>query len=418
MKCSRCSSYLSAFIALLWLIGLHVRSDAADAGLPADARIALEKAAKALQNVTVEFTELEVDPDVGRSVSPTDYKATFHRNLFYIHSKRVSRDHGKTSSYTQEVAHDGNLLYVGHPLLPDEPKPAGLTRYMVSDVADPVRTKRRWSVSYLDAAGFYIPVRITELDTFTSVEPLLLHFLKESQSTQIERENQYLRVTVRVADRHLIAAHQTDLERFGKYRRAFDASPQSITNELELYTQWRSLDTNCIVSFLLDPKYGYASIEREERLADGTRTLKVNTEGWKRYKDADIWMPDRCNVYFYAPRYSYRDFSDVPVVTNITSMSRISFAKTDTPTFALKYNQPGTVVEDRAVIEAQSSPKHQVLYTVAADGVLLRGVAVDVARELSTAQKTVWAIGVVVLLALPLLTLLYKRFSGKRNKSA
>src|SRR5438034_10267253 len=54
------------------------------------------------------------------------------------------------------------------------------------------------------------------------------------------------------------------------------------------------------VVLLLDPKHGYGVAERGEWNVAGKRTGRIQSEDWKFYEGAGIWLPSRCVVSYYA----------------------------------------------------------------------------------------------------------------------
>src|SRR5439155_18987915 len=93
--------------------------------------------------------------------------------------------------YDNETAFDGQTIWrrarneVSKCSLADAP---GLIRLSM----------RMWP--YLDAASIYAPAYISELDRFSSLEPLALHYLECSHSTKVEAVRENLRVTFQVED--------------------------------------------------------------------------------------------------------------------------------------------------------------------------------------------------------------------------
>src|SRR5207245_843732 len=127
--------------------------------------------------------------------------------------------------------------------------PAFLGKYLVADATDPDRTKKLSEFPYLDAAGFYAPERISELQQFFSIEPLVLRYLKQNGATRIEKAGENLRVTYMTPER--------------------------------------------TVTVLLDPKLGFAVAEREEWTGAGKRIVRIESQDFKYYEAASIWLPSR-----------------------------------------------------------------------------------------------------------------------------
>lgn len=342
---------------------------AGDADLPAEVREQLDRQALAMGLVYIEFTESEFNADLVDSGGPTTYFVYCEGRLFYNRWERLLKGGSK---YSTEVAFDGKILYVG-----DAATPRVLSKFLVTDSTDPDRTKRKCLFPYLDGAGFYVPVRISEVQQFSSPEPLLLHYLRQSKSTRVVHTDGSLRISVRVPDNLLVAVRETNLHDYQKNREALGFAAEVIAREIAWYKRLRNLTPERNITFLLDAKHGYGVAEREEWTIEGQRILRTQSEDWKYYEVAGIWLPSRCATFYYSPPLFYERFSDHPVVTNTTELKLVEFGRKGIP-LALDYTEPGAIIEDRTIAEARGRPTHRVMYTVAANGKQLRQAAENV----------------------------------------
>jgi len=156
-----------------------------------------------------------------------------------------------------------------------------VTKYPLADAPDLLRYKFvQWP--YSEAAGIYAPAYGIEVGRFSSLEPLVLHYLNPSDPISVERVGVNLRVTFQVED---------ELARLQAVEMQKSSRDSSKTQKPDTRN---SVKPTRKVVFLLDPRHGYGVAEREEWNAAGQRTCHIQSEDWKNYDGAAIWLPSRC----------------------------------------------------------------------------------------------------------------------------
>jgi len=292
-------------------------TNGAKAKLPPEALAQLEKQKAAMRAIYLEFTESRrgtVNTYTG-DVVPS-YSAYFDGNQFR------QRQHPPGQDY--ERAFDGENVYN------DEAGALSISKTSVA-AADSGWVFRFVEWPYLDAASIYAPIYISELDRFSSPEPLVLHYQQQSDSTKVESVGENLRVTFQVADRWLARVRQLDAE---KYRRDLERAPntpQYVASEMEHVKRLKAMKPTRTVAFLLDPKHGYGVAEREEWTAAGQRIVRIQSSDWKFYEGAGIWLPSRCVATYYTSPYWLNDFSDQSVLTVTNELKLVEFGKKNIP---------------------------------------------------------------------------------------
>ena len=384
-----------------------------DSVVPQEATERLAAQAAAMNRFYVEFKKSEVDGDLVDYGGPTTYVIYCEGTRFSIRYRRLTLRKGRSIPHDHETSYDGRVVYACD-LEEGTRVPAVVVKYLVGDDSDPDRTKRRWECEYLDVLGFFAPERLSELEQFSGVEPLVLHYLKESTSTRVERVGDTLRVTVRVPDNILVAAREMDLAQYEKYLNTRQRSPAASSNELAEIGRLRGITPERTVSFVLDAKRGYGATQREEMTGAGQLMLRTYSEGWTYYKDAGIWLPRRCVALHYMRPFMYKDFSDQPVVTNTFEVRHLDFSVHPDIPFSPDYRTPGTMILDRTVVESRSRPDHQVGYTIGADGETLRGAALVAKGKMVSGKHLLLFSMVLVLCGLPPVVYL---FSNRRRRA-
>src|SRR6266567_1639361 len=119
-----------------------------------------------------------------------------------------------------------------------------VTKYPLADAPDLLRYKFiQWP--YLEAAGIYAPGYGIEVERFSSLEPLVLHYLDQSNPIKVERVGVNLRVTFQVED---------ELARLQAMEMRKSSKDSSKTQDPD---KQNSVKPTRKVVFLLDPKHGY-----------------------------------------------------------------------------------------------------------------------------------------------------------------
>lgn len=371
--------------------------------LPLDVREQLEKQAAAMAAIYLEYTYACARAGYAEFIS-----TCFNANRFY---RRTQRTRGKGKGLICEDAFDGEIFYFGEPeVLGGVMEPARLGKYLVNDETDPDHWRRLFEFPYLDGASFYAPVSIAEVKAFSSIEPLLLRYLKENDSTKVKKVGENLQVTVRITDPEVVRAQKVDLDRQRQLLEAGPNSSEAVAKQIEHLKVLQDMTPKRTVKFVLDPKRGYGVIERENWNAVGHRTVRIQSDKWKYYKPEGIWLPSRCDILYY------EDASDKVRTKFTCELKQIEFSPRTNVQFALDYRKAGTLIRDRTTPEARTNTYHEVTYTVAADGMLLRDAAADVMREINRRRIAPFWIGLNVLILGPIIIALYMRHKRKMKK--
>jgi hypothetical protein len=268
---------------------------------------------------------------------------------------------------------------------------------------------RFFDFPYLDAAGFYTPCSIADLEGFGAIQPLVLHYLRESEATIVQPTNEMLLVTFRVPDRVLASARDVDLEQRRKVLQSGRNSPEAVDREIENLRKMQGATPKRIITFILDPKYGYAPVGREERTPAGQRIVRIRSGLWKQYAPAGIWLPGQCVASYYTNPFALTDFADEPRLTVTLDLNRIEFRPKKAGSFVLDYRTPGTLIVDRSSPEARQAPSHQVLYTAPADGLSLRRMGEGVVQELNRTRFFAWMVANGVIMGIVVAVLWIRR---------
>jgi hypothetical protein len=393
-------------------------SQAPDVELPPAALAALEKQAAALAVVHLEYSEAKagaVSQVYGR---PTSYTADFDQNRFYQRREDANRNrgglvdrliHGRFERAVHEDAFSDGVCYSGEPRRGGGEFPAALAKYALDDRTDPDRSARFFDFPYLDAAGFYTPCSIADLEGFIALRPLVLHYLRESEATTIQSTNEMLLVTVQVPDRVLMSARDVDLENRRKMLQSGKNSPDAVNQEIENLRRMQGATPKRIITFILDPAHGYAPVEREERTPAGQRIVRIRSGSWKQYASSGIWLPGQCVAWYYTNPFALTDFSDEPRLTVSLDLNRIEFRPKKPCLSVLDYKTPGTLIVDRSSPEARQAPNHQVLYTAPADGQSLRRMGEGVVQELNRTRFFTWMAANSVIMGIVVMALWIRR---------
>ena len=307
------------------------------ANLPPKVREQLEKQRAAMKALYIEYYEI-LSGGPYRDYTETN-AAYFEGNRFTIWNK------------DREYSFDGKFAWVGGKQGPFQNSKARLTKFLPSDSSDSGLTYLYWKLSYFDAASIYAPAYLTEVNQFSSLKPLALHYLEQSDATKIEQDGENFRITFYVDDSFLINRRKTDPVRFKKTIENNPNTAEFKTKELETLKRLQSMDPKRTVSLVLDSQHGYAVAERDDRTAAGQRIAHFQTENWKFYEDAGIWLPERCVVSYYATPYTFEEFADQPlqkltIDLNLAEFGERSneFAFSETPKYASSAESVGEFI--------------------------------------------------------------------------
>ncbi len=422
--------------ALLLVLGFAVFPDSlngqpavsgyAGGELPLGARRRLEKLAAAMAVTRIEYRETAEDTVKGTHLGSSSFSVYVEGNRFQQRIENAVRyvSAGRTNQVqgVNEQVFDGTIFYIGVPHRPKGFKPpAFLEKYLVNDTTDTTdqaQTLRPlFSFPYLDAAGLYAPRSVAELRTFSSFESLVLHYLNESDSTQVETVSDNLRVAVRVPDRFLTAARGVDFNEARKMLKSMELPSGEVAKETAALKKMQKLEPKRTVVFILNPKLGYGVVEREEFTSTGQKILRVQPDDWQYYQNLDVWLPRRCVAHYYLDPLWTTALSPGQANKGTCELTAIEFGAQQNIQFALDYKTPGTMVSDRTSAEARKSPYHKVMYFVPADGTLLRGAATDVLRERQDGRLALWFIVINCVILGLVVNVLYIRHRRKMRKA-
>jgi len=349
--------------------------------LPKDVRIELEKQAAAMATIHIEYTVAR-SGDVGEIYGgPETDVVYFNFGRFYQRIDFPRRNlEGKVQHWIHENAFDGTVFYFGDPTYPVSGVAPRYTKYSSTDATDPNRRMRLFEFLYLDYAGFYVPGNVADLEE-PDIEALVLHAVERGNLTRIDKVGDLISVTVEIDDPILMAAKQTSLQRERKQLEGGRNSSEFVAGEIEILKKKQAMIPKRTVAFTLDSKLGYSVVERDEWTAAGQKIVEIRSEKWKYYERIGVWLPGRCVAAYRTNPLNLTQFSDQPSLILTADLKLVEFGSQHKVQFKLDYKEPGTIIADRTTPEARQRPNHQLEYTVAADGSVLRGIALDVYRN-------------------------------------
>jgi carboxypeptidase Q len=295
----------------IWAPGAYSQVLPANANpLLTPARQAWEKQRAGLQRVYFEFSETN-----GGTVEGWNYKVWVEGSAYFDQKRCYFKEDLHDEGYNSESAFDGETIW--------RRSSSGIRKTGIADAAEIYRYGVA-RFSYLTAAGIFCPEFGSDYATFSGLEPLGLRYLKTAELSLVESVGEKLRLTFQVADR--LAAVQT--HGFG---------PTPLKTEVEDPTPSKRK-----IVLLVDPKYNYAVVEREEWNALGKRVGHILSGDWKFYKEPGLWLPSRCVATYYArPRYFETGYSEKPIHAVTNSLTLASFeAKPISFSFAPKKAAP------------------------------------------------------------------------------
>ena len=292
--------------------------------LPLEVREQLEKQKAALKNVYLELTERSEGKLTGHDYSEThSYCAYFDGRTFSL-EERLSQQ----EKYDNTFTFDGkNFWWHSH-------RNRRITKAPLAAAASVIKFRlKQWP--YMHAAGVYAPEFVPEIERFSGLEPLALHYLRHGKLNEVETVGQDLQLTFEVQVPEMVVIQNMDLE---AYQRDLDASPNSAewkAAEIDRVKRVKAMKPTRTVSLLLDSKHGYAVAQRDEWNAAGQKLIHAESDDWKISETTGVWLPGRCIVTCYArPLLYVDDLSAEPVHTITYELKRVEFGKQDIP-FAL-----------------------------------------------------------------------------------
>jgi hypothetical protein len=370
---------------------------------PSDLYEPLERQAAAMKRFQMDYSELKAGEGVSSHyLGPTMYSLRFDANHFKIRVEEL--DGSDQSRIIHEDAFDGETFYSGDTYRPlSENRPATLTTYSPGDATDEEELREIFSAysSYLETAGFYLPLRILDLNGFRALQSLVLHEANEGDSTKVERVGGQIRISVHTLDPLVLRARSIDLGNFrkGMELRRFPAT--TILENISAMKEMQDMDKWHTVIFTLDPTRGYAVLARDDFAPTGQMAVHVETEQWKYFETVGVWLPGKCVKSYYTGRFLYSGFSNQPRSTVTYELKRVEFGIQKNEPFTVNYRTPRATVIDRSTPGALKTPGHIIVYTVSPDGTLLRNAAGVVVKDMGQKRRFVWIAIFSVLLCIP-----------------
>jgi hypothetical protein len=368
--------------------------------LPPEVYTQLRKQVAAMVRVHLQYRETQAGIDVPNYYGgPTSYSVYFDSGHFYLKIEYLySNQKGKRTVH--EDAFDGHVFYYGDPDRHFGP-PCIVTKYVPSDATDPERFTVIYGFEYLEAAGFYPPHTIADINVSPYIQSLVLHDVEESDSTSVKTEGGDLCITTQIPDSLVERARAINLEQERESLESLRNGPDWVSRQIETLKKMQGFPLKRTVTFVLDPKRGYGVVERTDFTGTGQEIVHVQCSEWKYYEPEGVWLPGKCVESYFTGRFEYTGFSDQPRLTVTYELNHADFETHSDVQFALNYPQPRSLIVDRTTPDAIKSPDHKVTYTVAADGTLLRGVALTVLPEVSPGRRLFWMCVYLIIAAIP-----------------
>lgn len=350
-----------------------------------------------------------------------EYSDTLFRSNRIFTNKTTAYFQGNrftASNDEREYSFDGKNAWIGGRAVYMGRSPFSLEKFLPGDSSDKELTYLYWKLSYFNAAGIYAPAFLTEVNDFSSLEPLVLHYAANSDATTVRREGDNFSITMHTDDDYLNNERKRDLVHYRKLLDNGANPPEYINKALANVRRLQAMVPKRTVSMLLDSQHGYSVAERKEWTAAGQLIACFQADNWKFYENAGIWLPGRCVVINYATPYTFEVFSDQPLQTNVFELTRAEFGERNEKfvfSEKSKYKQSGTQIADRTLPEARDRGNGLVVFTVGASGDLLRASASLAAHEANPVRRTIIICILLVLGTAPLAAFIIRN-ARKRKK--
>jgi hypothetical protein len=379
--------------------------------LPLKARVQLQRLAAAVNLARVEWSEADSGEDwSGVYSGPARFAVRFDWGKFRVRvASTYAKGYGpglKGGKSVGEVSFDGRFLYLGDPDYGVRTQPAVLMKHDPWSETDPERLKQRIYLDYLELAGFHAPECPADLAFRPLFSSLALYFSDAGDLTKAEAQGEDLRLTFQVPDPILLRARAANLSRERDRLSRLRNGPKYATKQMQDLKKMRTMLPERVVSLFLDPKRGYAVIEREDSTPGGKLIFRARSDHWRFYSKGGIWLPGRIVQEFYANRWELRDFSDHARLTAVYRLLNAEFGRNEHTQFNLlaEYKKPATAVCDYTAPGANTAYDGYISYYVDADGKLTRRSVFQILAEVhdwSGLSRTVAII--LAVLALPLM---------------
>lgn len=332
-----------------------------NAVLPETVVLQLRRQATALQTSMLDFKQTKVE---GKELTRVEnYTVDSDGARFTQHVETLSPSTGWT--LILDNSFDGSsLFYFGNPQNLEATDgssrmPNRLMIHSVTDAKSPDYEMLAASFPYLKAAGIYAPEFFHEMAGFSGYESLVLRYIAHGTNAVIHESEDGIEVNVQVPDVVLMS------QQGGKPERA--------------------------VTFLLDPKHGYAIARRDEKTSTGKRIVTIEAHDWGHYVDVDIWLPKTCIAFYYTDPFRQEQFWEQPILIATQQLASVTFERPDITSDLRKvppYQDSGTVISDRSLPEALTNADHQVMFMVSPSGEQFRLPTVTEAAEAKARMKS------------------------------
>lgn len=325
--------------------------------------------------------------------------------------------YGKREHRDNEASFDGVYFYTGMGVQKLE------YQYMkarIDDLTDPIHSMPLIRFGYCELAGYPAPRSMAELRSAQPIEPLVIRYLNKARAVQVTNVGSNVLCTMTVPDDELATIHTLDLKKMQQELQqqnrsiAEDHLPRPLAPVAEIIKELKAeqdIPAQKKVTLLLDAMHDYGILERNEETLTGRPVARIRVERWGRYGSNSIWMPSRIVGSFYRDGF-HGTLKRTPAYSVVCEVTRLESPGRENVQFALderrEYKTTGTFVRERYSEAARTSKNHQVFYTVAGDGSLLRGLANSARRELSMERKYVWILAAAIV-GLPLVYLMYRK---------
>lgn len=157
-------------------------------------------------------------------------------------------------------------------------------------------------------------------------------------------------------------------------------SDEQMRNRIEQIRRSQTTVPTRTITCVLDPKQGYAVVDRQEWNASGQRILHIQSNHFEYHQSANIWLPKQCLIYYYTDPNILLEYSDEPRGIDTVTLQNIDFHPAQDIDYDLSknstYRQAGVILVDCSTAEAREKPNHQVVFLIAADGTALRKAAI------------------------------------------
>lgn len=371
--------------------------------------------AAAMNDFHLVYTETETGLGAPQtSERPLTNEVYFKSNSFYIIMQIMpNRDE---SIRIHEEAFDGSTYFIGDRSDTPETIAPVMQKYTPGDQTDPDQKTEIFSLadSYIEAAGFNLPKRIFDLNTFNAIESSLLVDLNESDSTKIQTESNLLVITVHVQDPFVLRARALDLDRFRRDMEDNHIAAKNINTTIDTLNLMRDMDKWHHVIYTVDPQMGYGIVSRQDYSPDGRLFSSIVSEKWSFFSKIGVWLPTSSTKSYYAKMNLYTNFSESPRLVIRYNLIDVSDISGSNISFALNYHYPYTMIVDHSTQRAKSGLNHQAVHSVGADELILNGEVKSAANEMAAPSKHV--IFAVILCVSSVAGLVIAVLIGKKTK--